>query len=172
MDTRIADRLEITDVLYRYCRAVDRRAYELLASIYHDDATEVHGSYRGLASNFFQDYVQPRQADRLYVMHHLTTILIDFQSADVAFAESYLLGMDVRPDGDGYIERATYGRYLDRFERRDGSPWLIAERAFLVDWASDRRFDEVPDYPPAGYLRSARDRSDTLFRLLDTGHVE
>jgi hypothetical protein len=65
MDARIADRAEITDAVYRYCRAVDRHAYELLPLIYHPDATAEHGAYRGVASEFFEDYVPNGLADRL-----------------------------------------------------------------------------------------------------------
>ena len=35
---RLADRLEIRDVVYRYCRGIDRREYDLVRSCYHHDA--------------------------------------------------------------------------------------------------------------------------------------
>ena len=34
-------------------------------------------------------------------------------------------------------ERLTGGRYVDRFERRDGR-WRIAERTFVLDWMRTR----------------------------------
>ena len=44
-------RQEITDVLHRYCRAVDRRDPDLLRSVYHPDATDDHGVYAGRSTD-------------------------------------------------------------------------------------------------------------------------
>jgi hypothetical protein len=170
---RMLDRQEIHDVLVRYSRGCDRGAYEaLLDEVYHPGAVEAHGAYRGMVEPFFADYVGPGLATREYVQHHVTTLVIDFESQDVALVESYLWGLDVRREGAAYVERRTYGRYLDRFERRSaGGPWRIAHRTFVVDWASDQAFDQRPSYPPDNYIRGTRDRSDPLWRLHESGRA-
>jgi hypothetical protein len=55
---------------------------------------------------------------------------------DHAVVESYMIAaLVVVPKGtDGpEILQTAGGRYLDRFERRDGA-WRIAHRHFIVDW--------------------------------------
>lgn len=44
---RLADRAEIEDAVKRYCRAVDRCDWALLARFYHPDAVIRHGGYEG-----------------------------------------------------------------------------------------------------------------------------
>src|SRR5262249_46053549 len=46
------DREAIRSLLSRFCRAIDRRDAELLATVYWDDAYEWHGAYRGPAAGF------------------------------------------------------------------------------------------------------------------------
>jgi hypothetical protein len=102
----------------------------------------------------------------------VTTVVIDFDGPGVALVESYLIGLDVRREGTVYVERMTYGRYLDRFERRaPEAPWRIAHRTFVVDWASDQSFDQRPTYPPDNYIRGTRDERDPLWRLASTGQA-
>jgi hypothetical protein len=43
---------EIRQVLFRYCRGVDRGDAELIASCYHEGAIDVHGKYRGDGREF------------------------------------------------------------------------------------------------------------------------
>ena len=37
-----ADKIEIADVVYRYCRAIDRMDRELLESVFHEDSIHFH----------------------------------------------------------------------------------------------------------------------------------
>ena len=51
--SQLADRAELLDLLHAYCRAVDRRDYALLASLYHPDAQDDHGGlFRGSAADY------------------------------------------------------------------------------------------------------------------------
>lgn len=43
----LADKQEITEVLYRYARAVDRKDFDSVALCYFDDAIDNHGGYIG-----------------------------------------------------------------------------------------------------------------------------
>jgi hypothetical protein len=49
---RLADQQEVRDVIYRYCRGIDRRDYDLVRACYHADATDDHGDYRGGVDGF------------------------------------------------------------------------------------------------------------------------
>jgi hypothetical protein len=44
---QLIDKLEIHEVLTRYCRGIDRCDAELLESVYHPDATDNHGQFVG-----------------------------------------------------------------------------------------------------------------------------
>jgi ketosteroid isomerase-like protein len=167
---RLLDREQIREIIYRYCRAVDRGDLELLATVYQPDATEAHGGFRGSATDFVHEYVPTVLAGMLQGMHHVTNISIEFEG-DVALTESYLVCLYVKRNGDVFEEHTIYSRYLDRFERRDDSTWLIAQRTLVTDWASERTYDSLPVYPPPGHLRSTRDEHDLLYSLLRTGRV-
>lgn len=48
-----ADKEEIRDALYRYCRCIDRGDAEVMKSAYHEDAIEHHGTfYEGPARDY------------------------------------------------------------------------------------------------------------------------
>src|SRR5687768_13411129 len=49
---RLLDEREIERRLADYCRGVDRGDAELVASVYHPDGTDDHGSFRGLGIDF------------------------------------------------------------------------------------------------------------------------
>ena len=48
-----AEKIEISDIIYKYCRAIDRMDRELLESVFHEDSTHHHGEYKGSSSHFF-----------------------------------------------------------------------------------------------------------------------
>jgi hypothetical protein len=58
------------------------------------------------------------------------------------------------------------GRYIDRFERRDGR-WAIAARKCVVDWQGEPGPSPIPVEALAalnGAGRPARDRSDPVYQ--------
>ena len=46
---RIADRLQITDCMYRWCRSVDRLDFKAMSGVFHPGATDNHGIFVGTA---------------------------------------------------------------------------------------------------------------------------
>lgn len=130
----LAADLEIRRVLARYCRAVDRGDIALLKSVYHPDATDDHGSFQGSGWDFAEALVPAMDASSLNSQHHVTNVLIELDG-DAARVESYVLALHpVRDRETGSETHALAGgRYLDRFEKRDGE-WKIADRRVVIDW--------------------------------------
>jgi len=139
---RVIDRQEITDVLMRYIRGVDRIDIETLAKCYWEDALEDHGIYVGSISEFLE-FIPKWERDQ-DTTHVMGTIIIDFDSPTVARTETYIRSFYNMPNGahemprsdlpeGGRQELEVGGRYLDRFEKR-GSEWRIAHRTLVIDW--------------------------------------
>ena len=66
---------------------------------------------------------------------------------------------DLRPAKDPHAGDLVTGRYVDRFERRDGD-WRIAVRLVVVEWRLEA---EGASMPPLSAL-AARDPSDVSYR--------
>lgn len=130
---------EITRLLNVYCRAVDQRDAELLASIYHPDAHEDHLIHNGPAAEFVAHIVDELAADT-FGLHHLGTSIIEIDGTK-ARAETYYISYRGRkhPDGGEYLI-SSGGRYLDELERRADGPWLIASRVVTREW---RRVERI-----------------------------
>lgn len=144
---RLADRVEITEVLARYCRGVDRCDLETLTAVYHPDAIDDHGTFTGNADEFAR-WATRGAATSWQASHHTVhNVVIDWIDADTAAVECSVLGINQRrpapPEArNPGVERVELfaGRYLDRFERREGV-WRIAHRRAIrdVDTLLDRR---------------------------------
>lgn len=123
----------IYDLLCDYMRAQDRLIPELHRSVFHDDATTDYGAgYSGDADGFVafaQEILSKHKGN-----HHLIgQVRIDFEANDIAFGEVYYQAFHRVAEGAGEQDLWISGRYIDRYERRDGV-WKIAHRSELVDW--------------------------------------
>ena len=136
MDERLArllDRQEIERVIQSYCRGIDRRDLALVRACYHDDATDHHGSFFGTADEYVV-WVDKLLARYRFTTHALHQITIEFGEApDRAAAETYGVSVHRGDPSKPHQNLATAFRYLDRFERRDGT-WRIAARQVVLDW--------------------------------------
>jgi len=167
----ISSRIQIEQVLYRYCRAVDRGDLDLLKSVYHEDAKDYHGPFDGLGRDF-ADQLVPRM-DNLGVVgqHNVGNILIEL-TGDAANVESYFLAYHpslINGSEDVGLAFAA-GRYFDRFERRAGE-WKIAERRVLIDLSEEPRRSS-PWKHAALFFAGGRRAADPTFGAFscDTQH--
>jgi hypothetical protein len=162
----LKSRAEIAEVVMRYCRAFDRCDEAMLRSCFHTDSTHQHGAFNGPSSEFCTMGLELVRG--LVLSHHqLGQISIEIDG-ERAYVESYFtsyhrFGATPPPGGQAHEDRILGGRYIDRFERRDGV-WKIAHRQGVNEWvryeaASDRGFFERPERE-----RGKRDRSDPVYR--------
>ncbi|MEL7447043.1 MAG: nuclear transport factor 2 family protein [Pseudomonadota bacterium] len=148
MTARLEDRAVIQDILAAYAHAIDRRRWGVMRHLFHDDAQfqfgDLVGDWRG-----FVDQARAIIDPCLATQHQLGQVQFGFDGADTCHTETYMTAMhtipagypvsDVFPDKGKIYSAVIAGRYVDRFEKRDGE-WRIAKRAGLYDW---REFREV-----------------------------
>ena len=162
----LADRLEIHQALMRYCRGIDRGDAELIQSAYHDDGVDRHFESEPVAAaDFARQAVEVVDGWTRITQHHVTNVLIELDG-DTAAVESYYLGVQPTPREDGTEALSMIGgRYLDRFERRDGR-WAIADRLVVIDWSREELSGEdwalVAQFPQGG--RREADPSHGFFK--------
>ena len=174
---RLADRLAIQDALHRYCRGADRRNWDLVQSAFHAGASVDQGDFKGVIEVMIES-MKLRHGAIEQSAHLLTNILIEFDSADGAVVESYYLAflrianfpaaMRVALLGpgapeSGKIDMRSLGRYVDRFERRDGH-WRIARRVCIAETLTGVLASEAPTLSPA-WVMASRDPDDALWAM-------
>lgn len=158
----LVDKEQIRDVLYRYCRAVDRADIELLRTVYHPGATERHGDYDGPADGFFDFLLSRLRTHYELLRHSIGTIIIEVDGAS-AFSESSFEAACVlrqRAEDGGRRIRVHSGRYLDRFEQRE-SVWAIVQRVVVKDYIEIRTISDQPD----SYPLARSDMNDLVYQL-------
>src|SRR5580693_423530 len=149
----LLDRAQIHDVLMRYSRGVDRGVGELVMSVFHPDAALDMG--RGpIAPAALAEGIAKMTATG--TMHFIGNEYVEVDG-DTAYSETYFISYATITDSGQSATRSRGGRYLDRFERRDGQ-WKIARRVLVDEWS---RLDSLPapTAPPPGRvgLRSKDD---------------
>ena len=143
----VEDRQAIHDVIIRYCRGVDRSEPDLVLAAFHDDAIDNHfgvvlpfreaiGTLKSVRSS------GESLPSKTTSMHNICNMLIEVDG-DFARCESYVTVIVRIPRDRGAIDWTHAGRYVDRFERRNGE-WRIAYRTVVYD---HERFDEVTPAP-------------------------
>jgi hypothetical protein len=137
LQSELADREAIRDCLFRYARGVDRLDADLLRTAYWPDAFDNHLMFKGNVEEFIAwGFPLMRAMDRN--QHIIGNILIRLDGATAA-VESYFYGIQRGKVAGVMRDTVASGRYLDRFERRQGE-WRIKERIVITDW-----FREYPD---------------------------
>jgi hypothetical protein len=155
----VVARQKITECLLRYARGTDRCDWDLIRSAYHPDAIDHHGSALSGSPEEFIAWYAAQQPSREYSQHNILNISIDL-AGDEAHVETYFVAVIRLAGGDDL--RTIGGRYVDRFERRDGD-WRIALRVMLSEWTT---LTDVAEGTPflAGGHRSSRDRTDVSYQ--------
>lgn len=131
------DESQIRKLLATYCRGIDRCDTELLKTAYWPDAYEEHGLFNGNAWEF-AEFIVPLLKTMKITMHSISNEYIEV-NGDTAQSETYVTAYHLMEDPSGApIDMVVAGRYLDRFERRDGV-WRISRRTFVMDWNQNQK---------------------------------
>jgi ketosteroid isomerase-like protein len=135
----ILDKAAIADCVHRYCRGVDRLDAETIKSAYHPDAYDDHGELKGSVDEFVAELVPLLRSNYVSTSHNICNQLVDLDG-DRAFVESYLIAVHVTESDGNQWQEIVFGRYVDRFERRDGD-WRIVHRVVVIDSRNTQRVE-------------------------------
>lgn len=148
----LLDREAIRDCMHRYTRAVDRRDFELLKTVFWSDATENHGAFNGAIADFLA-WVVERIRSWPRTQHTVNQIIISIVG-DEAAVETYFVAYHLKPDGKGgFFDEHVAGRYLDRMTRR-GNDWRVQKRITCFDWFRHMPDTSEWDSSPFGKVRA------------------
>ena len=173
---RIADRFMIQDLMYRWCRAVDRLDKQGMLDIFHPGAIDSHGPYIGPVEGLF-DWILVRHKPIAISSHFIGNLLVEFVTEDLALVESYVRTIQqYPPEGKAQLAQLTGGasgnpeaatdmftssRYMDHVERRNGE-WRIARRDLIQDWKQLAEVQYKALQPQEGWIIGRRDGQDAL----------
>jgi hypothetical protein len=122
---------EITDVIYRYCRALDRMDRDMATAVWHPAGTaDYPGMFSGTGAGFVA-WVFEQHLALVSHSHQVTNVLVELDG-DRAASESYVTAALVAAGSGGLVERVVRGRYLDRWSQRDGR-WAVDHRRYVHD---------------------------------------
>ena len=130
---RLVDKDAIRDVIYRYCRGLDRMDKELAYSVFLPDCqVEYFDVFEGSGHGFI-DWVWETHAEFERHAHQISNCLIEVDG-DSATSEAYVtVTLWTLPGEDGkQLEIVSRNRYVDNW-RRAGDGWAIAHRQCIAD---------------------------------------
>ena len=175
---QLLDKDEISSALQRWAHGVARRDWAQVRSIFQDSATDAHGTFDGGTDQM----VEWQKVHHEFMEHsvHFTGIpMVEFAGPDLALSQAYVIafhrygkdGSQARKDIFGPAAEThakpmlshMVGRYIDRFERRDGE-WKIAKRVTVFEWV---KLEDAPwDIPfqPA-WTSAKRDTTDAVYAM-------
>lgn len=155
-----ADKLEIIQLSATYMRGLDRLDGEAERSVFWDDAWCSYGTYEGGPDEFVEYCMQALKTHGAN-HHFLGQITVELEGEE-AFGEVYYQAYHrIMNDQGEARDMFISGRYVDRYERRNGI-WKIAYRSELVDWVRD---DPAADawFANSPMILGARKPDDPLY---------
>ena len=127
-------REKIRETLARLARGEDRRDAALITAAYWPDSLTDYGVFKGDFDAYLA-WVVPG-SDAIPVTQHVLGQSVIEIDGERARSETQVISYHRVDFGSEHRDTCIGGRYLDRFERRNGE-WRIAERTMLYDWYED-----------------------------------
>jgi hypothetical protein len=143
----LSDREEIRQVLSTYTRAINRKDQELLATLFHNDGEDDHGTFSGSATDFPRWAIEYMERSFDFTAQCTGSVVIEIDG-DQARTESFATVVHViKPEGDEDRKfDALFCRYLDTFEKRRGE-WKILKRELAMDWRFRGPLGSMESFP-------------------------
>jgi len=164
--TELEIRAAIEDALRSYCRGIDRLHAPSIAAAFHPGAVLIdYGAEPSTIEVFVQNVIAALAGRFSATQHRISNITAQI-TGDKALVETYVLAYHVDETGDERVLHTFSGRYIDRFERREGR-WAIAARACLIEWHGALGELPIPPEALAAYAAvgaSSRELTDKSYQ--------
>lgn len=166
------DKQELTEVINKFARALDRMDGELMKACYWEDAIEEHQDpiypelfhWNDKAWPFVSVAMKGFENLKL-TQHRISNILIELDG-DTATAEAYVWAYHVAVEDGIEKEGILGGRHLFKFEKRDDA-WRIKHRLTIFDWNQNLDATAVWSDNFADKYKGKRDRSDDSYHYIE-----
>lgn len=162
--SEMLDKFALQQLAWTYCHAIDRGDLKLVRSLYHDDAIDDHGP---MFSGSPDEYVAwlPSMLANWEITSHVISNMLFLIDGNQAEGELVVLAYHRTP-APGSRELIARGRYLDRYEKRDGI-WRFLRRSLVLD-AMEERATPMSDGPSLdeGMEKGRLDAGDAYFTRL------
>lgn len=162
---QIADRLAIMDLPARYMRALDRLDRDLMGDQFWDDAYLDYGIFTG-GPEEFADFCMKALSDHAANHHMIGQNLIEIEGNEASGEVYFQAFHRVVDDPANPRDVVITGRYIDRYERRNGI-WKFSYRSEVVDWAHDQPATDA-FIQGSGNILGARKPDDWLYKCQPT----
>jgi len=157
-----ADREALRHLVAAYGHGIDRRDWDLVLSLYHDDGTDDHTPYYTGSAAGYVAWLPGMMAQWRATSHVMLGALYAF---DGDRAEGEVVARAWHLTLDGTRQFIAWGRYADRYERRQGI-WRFAHRSFILDHAEDLPAAAGDDFGSAGVDTGCAGADDPVYRRL------
>lgn len=162
--SEMLDKFALQQLAWTYCHAIDRGDLKLVRSLYHDDAIDDHGP---MFSGSPDEYVAwlPSMLANWEITSHVISNMLFLIDGNQAEGELVVLAYHRTP-APGSRELIARGRYLDRYEKRDGI-WRFLRRSLVLD-AMEERATPMSEGPSLdeGMEKGRLDAGDACFTRL------
>lgn len=167
----LLDKQELTELMYKFARALDRVDGELMKSTYWEDAIEEHQDpifpdlffYNDNAHEFIDPAMEGFRALKV-TQHRISNPLIE-NDGDAATAECYVWAYHVHEEDGVDKEGILGGRHHLKFERRNGA-WKIKHRSTVFDWNQNQDASAIWAENFSDKYRGKRDKTDDSYNYL------
>ena len=162
--SEMLDKFALQQLAWTYCHAIDRGDLKLVRNLYHDDAIDDHGP---MFSGSPDEYVAwlPSMLANWEITSHVISNMLFLIDGNQAEGELVVLAYHRTP-APGSRELIARGRYLDRYEKRDGI-WRFLRRSLVLD-AMEERATPMSEGPSLdeGMEKGRLDAGDACFTRL------
>jgi hypothetical protein len=132
---RLIDETDVSKVILRYARGIDRREFDLVRSCFAPDAYVKGSSFSGPVSEYLPTLLGG--VERFGSTMHFMGNQLREVDGDTAHTETYAIAHHF-VDPEGEVEALIMGvRYLDDLVRGPDGNWVIRYREAVANW---RRF--------------------------------
>ena len=152
----------VRQVIYSYCRGIDRRDADIIGGAFWPDANITLGSiYHGPPAGFV-DVAMGFMGMFAATRHDVGNVVMSHADNGIGF-EAYVQAWHWQDTAGKQL--VVLGRYVGRATQRNGH-WRIMEQSELIDWGEERSVDAAWFVANAELEKGRRDREDASYRWL------